>query len=113
MPSVAERAPEGWNGSQPSAAAAQDFGCDPLAESEADVDIHARRRARAGLLSKGYEVDPFVGPKCGAEERPLAAAIQRRSTQLTVSPSTLFGSRVSAPWPKNTRTPPIGPDWQS
>ena len=72
MPWVAERAPDGWKASHPTVSGTQDLGYEPLAESEEEVEIDARKRAWARLLSKVYEVDPLVCPKCGADMNVIA-----------------------------------------
>ena len=71
---VSERAPDGWKASHPTVSGTEnlDLGYEPLLESEEEVDIDAHKRAWARLLSKVYEVDPLVCPKCGAEMKVIA-----------------------------------------
>jgi hypothetical protein len=68
MPWVVERAPEGWKAVHKRGGVADDRGYEPLSDGDEEVDIDARKRAWARLLAKVYEVDPFVCPKCGAED---------------------------------------------
>jgi hypothetical protein len=73
MPWVAERAPEGWKASLSTSSTVEDLSYEPLSESAREqVDIDGRKRAWARLLSKVYEVDPLVCPKCGAEMKIIA-----------------------------------------
>ena len=51
---------------------AEDLGYEPLSDDDEEVDVNARKRAWARLLAKGYEVDPFVCPKCGAGMKVIA-----------------------------------------
>jgi hypothetical protein len=72
LPWVAERAPEGWRATHQRGVAAEDLGYEPLSEGDEEIAVDARKRARARLLAKVYEVDPFVCPKCGAEMKVIA-----------------------------------------
>jgi transposase len=72
MPWVSERAPEGWKNSHPNAVTSEGQKCTSFSEDEVEVDILAYKRAWARLLSKVYEIDPLVCPKCGAEMKVIA-----------------------------------------
>ena len=67
MAYVVERAPNGWKVSHEVATDGPEaLGFEPLSESETvEVDADCRKQAWARLLSKVYEVDPLVCPKCG------------------------------------------------
>ena len=133
MPSVAERAPEGWRDSHPTALTSEEPGYKPLPDSEEEADVNARKRAWARLLSKGYEVDPLVCPRCGHEMKVIAVIegpdetgrilrhlIQNgrsppgfepdrltRPPQLTVSSHTVDARSISVLRPKTDRKPAI------
>jgi hypothetical protein len=65
MPHVGARAPEAWERThQPAVVDAEGPGFEPLDDGE-EVSVDARKRARARLLAKVYEIDPLVCPKCG------------------------------------------------
>jgi hypothetical protein len=76
MPHVAERAPTGWkmqHNSQMGTSNPEDF--EPFANtdfSEDSPDARAYKKAWARLLSKVYEIDPMVCPKCGSEMKVIA-----------------------------------------
>ena len=72
MPYVSERAPAGWkrqHGVAVHADTPEDF--EPLPDSDSP-DERAYKKAWARLLSKVYEVDPFICPKCGSEMKVIA-----------------------------------------
>jgi hypothetical protein len=56
--------------------------CTSFPEDEVEVDILAYKRAWARLLSKVYEIDPLVCPKCGAEMKVIAVIAR---TQMRLS----------------------------
>lgn len=56
----------------PTVSGADDTGYELLSESEEEVDIDARKCAWARLLANGYEVDPMICPKCGADMKVIA-----------------------------------------
>ena len=73
---VAERAPTGWkiqHESQMGTSNPEDF--ETFANTEFlddSPDAHAYKKAWARLLSKVYEIDPMVCPKCGSEMKVIA-----------------------------------------
>ena len=72
MPYVAERAPAGWRASHPKAAPQPeepDF--EPLDNGQ-EVPLEDNKRAWARLLSKVYEVYPFLCPRCRSEMKVIA-----------------------------------------
>ena len=76
MPYVAERAPTGWkiqHESQMGTSNPEDF--EPFANtdfSDDSPDARAYKKAWARLLSKVYEIDPMICPKCGSEMKVIA-----------------------------------------
>jgi hypothetical protein len=74
MAHVVERAPNGWKASHVVATEDPgDLGFEPLSVSATvEVDADCRKQAWARLLSKVYEVDPLVCPKCGSEMKVIA-----------------------------------------
>jgi len=76
MPHVAERALAGWkiqNEKQTGNPEPVDFGPNEDADFLDDSpDARAYRKAWARLLSKVYEIDPMVCPKCGSEMKVIA-----------------------------------------
>ena len=76
MPYVAERAPAGWKSRYEDHAGSPtpgDFGLNEDAEySDDSPDACAYRKAWVRLLSKVYEIDPMVCPKCGSEMKVIA-----------------------------------------
>lgn len=76
MPHVAERAPEGWKSRherQTVTSELVDYGPHEDANlSDDSPDSRAYRKAWARLLSKVYEIDPMVCPKCGSEMKVIA-----------------------------------------
>jgi hypothetical protein len=76
MPHVAERAPEGWKSrheKQTENHEPGDFGPNENADvSDDSPDARAYRKAWARLLSKVYEIDPMVCPRCGSEMKVIA-----------------------------------------
>jgi hypothetical protein len=76
MPHVAERAPDGWKKSheQQSVLPAPDGFVPPDDEELPDEspDVRSYRKAWARLLSKVYEIDPMVCPKCGSLMKVIA-----------------------------------------
>ena len=76
MPHVAERAPAGWkiqHESQTGTANPEDFETFENTDfSDDSPDTQAYRKAWARLLSKFYEIDPMVCPKCGSEMKVIA-----------------------------------------
>ncbi|WP_319560361.1 transposase [Marispirochaeta sp.] len=80
MPHVAERAPEGWRRRHDSKAVPSTpngFGSsDDAALPDDSPDARVYRRAWARLLSKVYEINPMVCPKCGSEMK-VVAVIQK------------------------------------
>ena len=50
----------GWKDAHRTAPVSEEPGYKLLAESEEDVEVDARKRAWTRLLTKLYEVDPFV-----------------------------------------------------
>jgi hypothetical protein len=101
MPWVAQRAPDGWKATHSSSAGNDHIGFEPLSDRDEQVNVDARKRARARLLAKVYEVDPVLCPKCGAEMKLIAVIedpdelrrILRHKIKLGRSPrdSTLIG----------------------
>ena len=76
MAHVAERAPAGWKIQQERQTGTSDPG-DFEPNEDADFsddssDARAYRKAWARLLSKVYEIDPMVCPKCGSEMKVIA-----------------------------------------
>ena len=76
MPRVAERAPEGWKIQHESQTGTSDPGdfetFENTAFSDDSPDTRAYKKAWARLLSKVYEIDPMVCPKCGSEMKVIA-----------------------------------------
>lgn len=76
MPHVAERAPAGWkiqHEKQTGNSEPGDFGPNEDADfSDDSPDARTYRKAWARLLSKVYEIDPMVCPKCGSEMKVIA-----------------------------------------
>jgi hypothetical protein len=72
MPWVSERAPEGWKCSHLNAVPPGGDDNISFPDDEVEVDILAYKRAWARLLSKVYEIDPLVCPKCGTEMKVIA-----------------------------------------
>jgi hypothetical protein len=72
MPWVSERAPEGWKRSHLNVVSPGGDESISFPEDEVEVDVLAYKRAWARLLSKVYEIDPLVCPKCGAEMKVIA-----------------------------------------
>ena len=68
MPWIAERAPDGCKATHRSSAGDDHLGLEPLSDGDEEVGANPRNRAWARLLAKVYEVDPFVCPKCGADD---------------------------------------------
>ena len=68
---VAERAPAGWKIQHESQTGTSDPGDFETFEdtdfSDDSPDTHAYKKAWARLLSKVYEIDPMVCPKCGSK----------------------------------------------
>ena len=77
MPHVAERAPAGWiiqHESQTGNPEPSDFGPNEDADfSDDSTDARVYRKAWGRLLTKFYEIDPMVCPKCGSEMKVIAA----------------------------------------
>ena len=72
IPAVAERAPAGWkkqHGMVPQVCDAESF--DPLSDTDS-AEASAYKKAWARLLSKVYEIDPFICPRCGSEMMVIA-----------------------------------------
>ena len=63
MEYAAERAPRGWRKDHGQRSYSETPGVTPLSET-VEVDLTARKSARARLLAKVYEVDPLICPKC-------------------------------------------------
>jgi len=72
MPWITERAPEGWKNTHLAKPITEDPGCEPTTENEQEVEINACKRAWARLLTKVYEIDPLMCPKCGSEMKVIA-----------------------------------------
>jgi hypothetical protein len=76
MPHVAERAPAGWKSRherQTVTSGPGDFRPNEDTDfSDDSPDARAYRKAWARLLSKVYEIDPMVCPKCGSEMKVIA-----------------------------------------
>jgi hypothetical protein len=76
MPHVAERAPAGWRSrheSQTGTSNPEDFETFENTDfSDDSPDTQAYRKAWARLLSKVYEIDPMVCPKCGSDMKVIA-----------------------------------------
>ena len=76
MPHVAERAPEGWkiqHESQMGTSNPEDFETFENTDfSDDSPDTRAYKKAWARLLSKVYEIDPMICPKCGSEMKVIA-----------------------------------------
>jgi hypothetical protein len=76
MPYVVERAPTDWkiqHESQARPPTPGDFGLKEDTDfSDDSPDARAYRKAWARLLSKVYEIDPMVCPKCGSEMEVIA-----------------------------------------
>lgn len=76
MPYVADRAPAGWKSQHKRQTATSELiDCGPHEDadlSDDSPDTRAYRKAWARLLSKVYEVDPMVCPKCGSEMKVIA-----------------------------------------
>jgi hypothetical protein len=76
MPHVAERAPTGWkiqHESQMGTSNPEDFETfENTGFSDDSPDARAYKKAWARLLSKVYEIDPMVCPKCGSEMKVIA-----------------------------------------
>ncbi|MCG8479254.1 MAG: transposase [Spirochaetales bacterium] len=103
MPWVAERTPEGWKATHQRGVAAEDLDYVPLSDGDEEVNFPARRRARALLLAKVYEVDPLVCPKYDAEMKVIA---------IIEDPDEL--KRILRHLVKIGRPPPgFDPDWPS
>ena len=72
MPHIAERAPDGWKNQHERQTGTSDPGdFEPIEDtdfSDDSPDARAYRKAWARLLSKVYEIDPMVCPKCGSED---------------------------------------------
>jgi len=80
MPYVAERAPEGWkklHEQQEAPSKTDDFVPSEYTDYSNDSpDARAYRKAWARLLSKVYEIDPMVCPKCGCEMKVIAIILK-------------------------------------
>lgn len=76
MPHVAERAPDGWKIQHENRMGTSEHGYFGLNEdtgfSDDSPDTHAYKKAWARLLSKVYEIDPMICPKCGSEMKVIA-----------------------------------------
>ena len=76
MPHVAERAPAGWKSRHDSKAGPSTpdgFGpSEDAAFPDDSPDARAYRKAWVRLLSKVYEIDPMVCPKCGSQMKVIA-----------------------------------------
>lgn len=76
MPHVAERAPEGWkiqHERQTVPSEPGDYGPHEDADvSDDSPNARAYKKAWARLLSKVYEIDPMVCPKCGCKMKVIA-----------------------------------------
>jgi hypothetical protein len=76
MPHVAEHAPAGWKSRherQTGNHEPGDFGPNEDEDfSDDSPNARAYRKAWARLLSKVYEIDPMVCPKCGSEMKVIA-----------------------------------------
>jgi len=76
MPHIAERAPAGWkihHESQTGTSNPEDFETFENTDfSDDSPDARAYKKAWARLLSKVYEIDPMVCPKCGSDMKVIA-----------------------------------------
>ena len=73
IPEVAERAPPGWKKQHGMTVQVCDADNPELFPSDTDsIEVSAYKKAWARLLSKVYEFDPFVCPRCGSEMKVLA-----------------------------------------
>jgi len=81
MPHVAERAPAGWRSrheSQSGTSNPEDFETFENTDfSDDSPDTQAYRKAWARLLSKVYEIDPMVCPKCGSDMKIIAESLKK------------------------------------
>ena len=76
IPEVADRAPPGWKKQHGMTAQVCDAeNLDPLSDTES-VEASAYKKAWARLLSKVYEIDPFICPRCGSEMKVLAIILK-------------------------------------
>ena len=76
IPYVAERAPAGWkirHKIQTGDPEPSDFGLEEDADfSDDSPDTRVYKKAWARLLSKVYEIDPGICPRCGSEMKVIA-----------------------------------------
>jgi len=76
IPEVAERAPPGWKKQHGMAVQVCDAeNPDPLPDTDS-VEVSAYKKAWARLLSKMYEINPFICPICGSEMKVLAIILK-------------------------------------
>ena len=67
-PEIIKHAPSGWKASQQESPGNEKT----FDEEESEVTDRTSRKAWARLLTKVYEIDPMVCPKCGSEMRVIA-----------------------------------------
>ena len=67
-PEIIKHAPSGWKAAQQESSGNEKT----IDEEESEVSDRTSRKAWARLLTKVYEIDPMVCPKCGSEMRVIA-----------------------------------------
>ena len=67
-PEIIKHAPSGWKAAQQESSGNEKT----IDEEESEVSDRTSRKAWARLLTKVYETDPMVCPKCGSEMRVIA-----------------------------------------
>ncbi len=77
-PEIIKHAPSGWKASQQEISGNEKT----IDEEESEVIERTSRKVWARLLTKVYEIDPMVCPKCGSEMRVIA--VIRNSSEMKV-----------------------------
>ena len=74
---VAERAPPGWKKQHGMTVQVCDAENPDTIPTDTDsVEVSAYKKAWARLLSRVYEIDPFICPRCGSEMKVLAIILK-------------------------------------